>query len=225
MQSLHFPPNEPHACTSEPTRHTPRASQQPVGQVDGPHVPPSVVLSTRASVMVPPPSRMASSRLERPQPTAEAEASPATKRRESASRTTRAKEVGEAKGNVSRMGGSALDRDSRSRRSPCCPWERTSVAVRQPSAREDSGPTLSHSSRDSSTEPRRNVNGPGPERVTGLAVEEISPRNSWRTTETALRSVQLSFATRGLEARAPTRSPLLGRLKMATTSLSSAKQS
>ena len=103
MQSLHFPPNEPQACTSDPTRHTPRASQQPVGHVDGPHVPPSVVLSTRASVMVPP-SRMASSRLERPQPTAEAEASPATNRRESASRTTRAKEVGEAKGEVSRMG-------------------------------------------------------------------------------------------------------------------------
>lgn len=88
-QSVHFPPRFPQACTSVPTRHTPLASQQPVGHVLGPQAAASGRgASTRASTVAPP-SRMASSRLERPHPVPADDvnpARPATKRAEVATR-------------------------------------------------------------------------------------------------------------------------------------------
>ena len=92
MQSLHLPPSDPQACTSEPTRQTPRASQHPVGHVEGPHVPASVRASTRASVTGVLASVMASSRLDLPQPTVAADASESMKTRDATRRTTRPKD-------------------------------------------------------------------------------------------------------------------------------------
>jgi hypothetical protein len=57
MQSLHRLPIEPQARTSRPGRQVPVASQQPPGQLDGPH-----------GETTPPSLRSSSSRLERPQP-------------------------------------------------------------------------------------------------------------------------------------------------------------
>ena len=58
MQSEHCAPRDPQAWVSAPMRHVPRLSQQPFGQLDGPHAPAS---GNRAS-------DVSTSRLERPQP-------------------------------------------------------------------------------------------------------------------------------------------------------------
>lgn len=62
MQSEQSLPAEPHARVSAPIRHTPLASQQPLEQLEGPHVPGVTV----------PESSVSTSRLERPQPGASA---------------------------------------------------------------------------------------------------------------------------------------------------------
>ena len=93
MQSEHFPPSPPHACTSVPTRHTPRTSQQPLGQVDGPHVPASPPESVFASASEP--SRMGSSRLDRPHPDPAAATALPKKASDATKRATREKGEGD----------------------------------------------------------------------------------------------------------------------------------